>query len=225
MSDITLYGVDRSSHCRSVLLLARHIGLPISLMIVDPRKGDNKTPEYLAINPEHLIPTMVDHEYQLMLGESRAIVAYLADQYAPGNPIYPKDPVARARVNKWLFFDNATLISGLRPAYRPISHGTGKPTKEALDLLHSRLQLFDKLLAHQGTRYAAGDHLTIADLCLCTSLDMPSYVLGIDISPYPHVDQWYLRVKKEATGYDELCADVLHQLQQTIKKRDHGSVS
>ena len=150
-------------------------------------------------------------------------MAYLVDQYAPGNLIYPKDPAARARVNKWLLFDNATSIPGLRPAYRPISHGTGKPTKEALDLLHSRLQLLDKLLAHRVTRYAAGDHLTLADLCLDTSLDMLSYVLGIDISP--HVDQWYLRVKKEATGYDELCADVLHQLQQTIKQRDQGSVA
>ena len=61
------------------------------------------------INPAHLIPTIVDDGF--VLWESRAIMQYLCNKYAPDNTLYPKDPQKRAIVDRWLNFDISLLNS------------------------------------------------------------------------------------------------------------------
>lgn len=79
---------------------------------MDVHSGFLKTPEFLKLNPRHTIPTIVDHGFALF--ESRAILAYLVNKYAPGSSFYPSEPEARAKVDKVLFFDAAGFFPSLK---------------------------------------------------------------------------------------------------------------
>ena len=84
-------------------MTAECLGLEYNFKQVDIMAGEHMQPKYLAINPQHTIPTMVDGE--VVLNESRAIAAYLVNKYGKNDKLYPKDPVARARVDQRLYFD------------------------------------------------------------------------------------------------------------------------
>ena len=96
-----LYYHPLSSNSRRVLLTAHHLGLDLELVVVNLTGGEHKTPEYLRLNPNGRVPTLVDGGFELW--ESHAIMQYLADK-SPEQDIYPKDVSARADVNRWLFW-------------------------------------------------------------------------------------------------------------------------
>ena len=102
---ITLYHMDISTPCRAVLMTARTLGLDLHLKVVDLLAGDHLKPEFLRVNPQHVIPTLDDDGFIMM--ESRAICCYLVNKYGRGqdDPLYPKNPQKRALVDEKLQFD------------------------------------------------------------------------------------------------------------------------
>lgn len=209
---IDLYYVPVSPPCRSIMLLAKHIHVDLNLKYIDLMGGEHLKPEFLAINPAHSVPTIVDHETKLTLWESRAILGYLVDKYAPGNNMYPQDPVKRALVDRWLYFDCGSLFPSFLAAFRPMFFsGAEKPEQAAMDAVNDKLKLFDTLIERQETDFLAGDHVTIADLALAVSLDMPVHFVSLDLSKFPNVDSWYKGVKETVDGYYEICDKPLEE--------------
>ncbi len=98
----------------SVAILGKHLKIEINYKDINVQAGETKTPEYLKLNPSHTVPTLVDNGFALF--ESRAILQYLANKYAAGNSIYPSDPVARAQVDKVLFYDASGFFPAMRAA-------------------------------------------------------------------------------------------------------------
>uniref|UniRef100_T1GRU6 GST N-terminal domain-containing protein n=1 Tax=Megaselia scalaris TaxID=36166 RepID=T1GRU6_MEGSC len=93
-----LYYLPGSAPCRSVLMTAKAVGVELNLKRLDLSSGEQMKPEFLKINPQHTIPTLVDKDF--VLWESRAILGYLADQYGKDESLYPKDPKRRALINQ-----------------------------------------------------------------------------------------------------------------------------
>merc|ERR1711872_1070499 len=79
MAPIEVYGMPLSAPCRIVNMTAECLGLEYNFKVVDLMAGEHMKPEFLALNPMHNIPTMVDGDF--VMNESRAIAAYLVNKY------------------------------------------------------------------------------------------------------------------------------------------------
>lgn len=86
-------------NCRKVLAGLAFLDLPFERVHVDYFKSEQKAPEYLALNPNASLPTLVDGDF--VLWESNGILQYAADRWGC-EQAYPKDLQARADINRWL---------------------------------------------------------------------------------------------------------------------------
>ncbi|KAI1285673.1 Glutathione S-transferase 1, isoform C [Halotydeus destructor] len=183
-----------SGPCRSVIMTARALNVELNLKYVDLQKGEQLKPEFVAINPQHCVPTLHDTESGLALWESRAICAYLVNKYAPGHSLYPECPVKRAKVDQMLYFDIGTLYKALADVLYPTLFHGKEPEEGKEQVFKDKLALLDGYLS--GGKYVAGDALTIADLSVLASvsfLDVASY----DLTPYANIVAWRARLELE----------------------------
>src|SRR5262249_2243572 len=101
---IELYVFPPSPRAFKVIVVANYLGLDTTLCIVDLRKGQQKTPEHAALNPNMPRPPLKEAHYVLV--ESTAISQYVA-QKRPESGLWPDDARARLDVARWQFWDNA----------------------------------------------------------------------------------------------------------------------
>ncbi|XP_011493352.2 glutathione S-transferase 1 isoform X2 [Aedes aegypti] len=191
------YYLPGSAPCRAVQMTAAAVGVELNLKLTNLMAGEHMKPEFLKLNPQHTIPTLVDNGFSLW--ESRAIMGYLVEKYGKDDKLYPKDPQKRALVNQRLYFDMGVFYQRFGDywypqifAKQPANPENFKKMEEAAGFLNTFLE---------GHQYAAGDELTIADLSLAASAATYE-VAGFDFSKYPNVQAWLERCKKNAPGYD-----------------------
>jgi len=212
---IDLYFVPPSPPCRAVIMAARHLNIELNAKFVDLMKGEQKEEWFLKINPQHCLPTIDDNGF--ILWESRAIMTYFANKYAPDSPIYPSNPQERAVVDRVLQFDLGTFYRSLGEYLVPILREgktldnldpeKEKKVKEALQLLD------DSLVKHT---YVAGDKLTLADLSILASLTFAE-VFDYDVSGYKNVKSWSDRLKRELPYYDEVNTEPITMFKSYVK--------
>ncbi|XP_058130510.1 glutathione S-transferase 1 isoform X3 [Anopheles coustani] len=191
------YYLPGSAPCRAVQMTAAAVGVDLNLKLTNLMAGEHMKPEFLKLNPQHTIPTLVDNGFSLW--ESRAIQIYLAEKYGKDDKLYPKDPQKRAVVNQRLFFDIGTLYQRFADyhypqifAKQPANPENEKKMKDAVGFLNTFLE---------GQEYAAGNDLTIADLSLAATIATYE-VASFDFTPYPNVQAWLARCKANAPGYE-----------------------
>ena len=97
---LRLYDYLPSGNGYKVRLLLHQLGIPFERVEMDILRGETRTPEFLAKNPNGRIPTL-ELEDGSHLAESNAILCYLAD----GTPFLPADRLERARVLQWMCFE------------------------------------------------------------------------------------------------------------------------
>ena len=115
---ITLWGRNNSTNVKKVRWVLAELDLPYQQILAGLEYGLNHDPEYLAMNPNGLVPLLKDEANGLVLWESNAIIRYLAAQYGQ-NRLWVESPVQRAQGEKWMDWANATLS----PAHRPVLMG------------------------------------------------------------------------------------------------------
>ncbi|XP_058447761.1 glutathione S-transferase 1-like [Malaya genurostris] len=188
-----LYYRPESISSRAVLMTAAAVGVKLNLKLLNLVAGEHIKPEFVKINPQHCIPTLVDNG--LSLCESRAIMGYLVEKYGKNDSLYPKDPKQRAMVNQRLYFDYGTLHQRFGEYFFPLEMGNQTPDAE--NRMLEGLEILNKFLAE--SQYVAGDSLTIADLSVLSTVS--SYEAAkVDLSKYSNVANWYERLSKEAPG-------------------------
>lgn len=179
-------------------MLAKALGVSLNLKELNLReKKEHLTPEFLKINPQHTIPTLVDNDFSIW--ESRAILGYLVEKYGKNDSLYPKDPKTRAVVNQRLYFDMGTLYQRFFEFFVP-QFMLGQPADpEKLKKVHEALAFLDGFLAK--TKYAAADKATIADYALIASITTLE-TAGIDFSAYSNINRWSDLCKSSLPGIE-----------------------
>ena len=188
----------RSSNSRRVLLTACHLAIDLELVVVDLAGGEQKTPEYLRLNPNGKIPILVDGRFHLW--ESHAIMQYLAEK-SPEQDIYPQDVSARADVNRWLFWSAnhfapaAGLIIRERIS-KTIVSGLGAPDPSEIArgeaMLPAAALILDRHLA--GRQWITQDRLTLADFAIAAPL-MHTAAAQLPVTEFENLQAWFARVQ------------------------------
>ncbi|XP_046398080.1 glutathione S-transferase 1-like isoform X1 [Ischnura elegans] len=196
---LDLYYLDASPPVRAVLLAGKTLGVEFNLKFVDLFKLEQRSPEFLKINPRHTVPTLVDDGF--VLWDSHAIVGYLANKYGKDDSLYPKDPKARAIVDEMLHFDNGTLFPRLRNITFPLLfRGKKELSPEAKQEVEEAYAFMEKFLEERA--WVAGNNMTIADFCCVSSItSLECLVPGI--ASHPKLAAWVEKCKRNMVGYEE----------------------
>lgn len=201
-----------SAPCRSVLMTAAALKLKLNLKELNLMKKEHMTPEFLKINPQHTVPTLVDNDFAIW--ESRAICVYLVEKYGKNDSLYPLDPKTRAVINQRFYFDMGTMNKNFNEYYFGEWYGKVK-TPEGLKKIEDSLVIFDKCL--EPTGFAAGTKkISLADLVLFSTVSTFD-VFDFDFTPYPNIKKWLEMMKESAPGREQN-AEALELLKSYFKK-------
>ncbi|KAH8382068.1 hypothetical protein KR009_001654 [Drosophila setifemur] len=179
-------------------MLAEHLGVKLNKKQVNTLKGEQMNPEFIKINPQHTIPTIVDDGF--ILWESRAIAGYLVEKYGKDDSLYPNDPQKRAVINQRLYFDMGSMYDSMAKYYFKVFFTGQDGTEEDYKRVENTIGFLNTFL--EGHDYVAGDQLTIADFSILASVTNFE-CLGFDLSKYPNVVRWYANAKKVIPGFQE----------------------
>ncbi|MDP2311876.1 MAG: glutathione S-transferase N-terminal domain-containing protein [Pseudomonadota bacterium] len=178
-----LYAWGTPNGLKPVLLL-EELGIPYELVKVDIRAGEQKRPEYLAVNPNGKIPALVDGERHVW--ESGAILLYLAEKHGR---FLPTEPQARLDAIAWLFWQ----MSGVGPMFGQAFHFRMRDeqipyaTARYADECKRLLGVMEARLAE--VPYLAGAEYSIADISTFTWVrNAPR--LGLDLADFPNTRRW-----------------------------------
>ncbi|SKA18393.1 glutathione S-transferase family protein [Consotaella salsifontis] len=163
---LTVWGRKTSSNVQAVMWCIGELGLDYRRIDVGHRYGGNDTPEFLAMNPNGLVPVVRDGDGE-PLWESGAILRYLAARYG-GDAFWPRDVVRRAAVDMWAEWAKVTVAQAFTvPIFWRVVRTAPKDRDE--NALAAAVRAFDRLLAIAEVRLAAqpflaGETLTLADI-------------------------------------------------------------
>jgi glutathione S-transferase len=188
-----VYGDIQSGNCYKVKLLLQHLGLPHTWQHIDITKGESRTPEFLARNPNGRVPVLRLPDGRF-LAESNAILTYLAD----GSAYLPTDRYEHAKVYEWLFFEQYSHEPYIATA-RYIAKYLGLPAERKAEYEgkqkggHAALGVMELTLSRQG--YLVGDGMTIADIALYGYTHVAGEG-GFALDAYPGVRAWLARIAR-----------------------------
>lgn len=192
-----LYSVVGSPNSRKVEAVVNLTGLPVEVSYLDFFTGDLRQPDYLALNPNGMVPTLVDDG--LVLWESNAIIQYLADK-AGAEALFPTAPARRADIVRWLcwelaHYNRALGVLAFEAVAKP-GFGLGATNQPAVAIAQAELGRFAPILEAQmrDRHWIAGDGPTIADIALL-HLEGFMPMVPFDWSPFPAIRAYAERIR------------------------------
>jgi glutathione S-transferase len=195
---ITLYDTYESPHARKVRLLAAELDIPLKKIQRDPRKGETRSADYLAKNPNGKVPTLEEDGF--CLWESPAILKYLAAK-KPERRLGGTDAKQTASIDQWLFWwgcgpeaaiDALAWEMLIKPKVLNQPGNDPGIMADARARLARFLPVLDKQL--EGRDYIVGS-LSIADFAIGPRFDRAPALLNIDIAPYHNIAAWLERLR------------------------------
>src|ERR1700682_3309823 len=183
-----LHGYFRSSASYRVRIALNLKGLSADHLPHHLRKGEQRDPAYLAINPQGLVPTLQDDQ-GAVITQSLAILEWLEETH-PEPPLLPKDPLRRAKVRAFAMalacdthpVQNLKVLARLRQLGLPEEQVTGW----AAWANREGLAACETLIADEPGPFCFGATPTMADLCLVPPL-ANARRFGVDVSAYPRL--------------------------------------
>ena len=189
---LTIWGRANSVNVQKVLWCLRELDIAYHRIDAGMAFGKNDEPDYLAMNPNGRVPTLVDGDF--ILWESNSVMRYLVLAYGQGSPIYPQAAKARASVDRWLDW----TLSTLQPVDRPVFWALVRTSVEKRDMVAIQKdadaeavqwRIVDAQLATR--RFIEGDDFTIADIALGAYARRWFGVEGIRKPQLGHLERWF----------------------------------
>jgi glutathione S-transferase len=187
---LRLWGRLSSINVRKVVLTAHWLDLPFERIDAGAAFGGTRTPDYLARNPNALVPLLEDDGFALW--ESNVIVRYLCAKHPQGG-LYPSDLRARFDAERWMDWQQTTLNNAGREAFIQLIR-TPQERRDAQVVGASQaateplLALLDAHLAQRP--FMAGDGLTMADVPIACEMHR-WWGLPLEHAEHPHLKRWY----------------------------------
>jgi glutathione S-transferase len=197
---IRLHDFAASANCFKVRMLLSQLGVAYERVPVDIFAGDAQTDEYLARNPAGRTPVL-ETEQGAFIPESGAILLYLAE----GTPYLPADPVERAHVHAWMFFEQNLLEPNVGSArfWRLTGRAAERPEAFARHLEAGAGALATLERGLQGKDFLVAGVYTVADCALYAYTRVASEA-GYRLADYPAVEGWLARVAATPGAIDDL---------------------
>lgn len=187
---IKLYRHPLSGHAHRVELMLSLLQQPTELVFVDLAKGAHKQPDFLALNAFGQVPVLDDNG--VILSDSNAILVYLAKKYDTTGQWLPTDPVAAAKVQRWLSVAAGPIASGPATARLITVFGAPYDAESVIARSHALLQVLEKTLVNSS--FLAADHATIADIA-CYTYVAHAPEGNVSLADYPHIRGWLARIE------------------------------
>lgn len=192
--------------------------------------GENLTADFIAMNPQHCVPTLYDEANGGAIWDSHAVCTYLAAQYPLSDDsgrykaLTPSadQHFQRARFDQRMHYHHGCLFERYYAAISPVFRsgddaacefgGTGHVAriKEALAFLEAFLS---------ETDYVVGNTLSVADIVCVTTVSSIVNVLLMGLEEYPKVSAWQKRLSEELPGYAEIESSGVAKMRSTILQR------
>lgn len=190
----TVYGMADSGNCYKVKLALEQLQLPYRWVEVDSTRGETRTKQFLAMNPNGKVPTL-GLDSGGYLAESNAILNYLAE----GSALLPGDRLGRSRVLQWMFFEQYShepYVAVARAILRYQSPDS--PRRAELPRLQERgnqaLAVMDQHL--REAPFFVGRQYSVADIALFAYTHCAADG-GFELGRYPGVRAWLDRVQTQ----------------------------
>jgi glutathione S-transferase len=171
--------------------VAKYLNSPVEFVRIDLSKGQHKSPDYLAINPNGKVPTLVDGETRIW--ESNAIMCHLARKAK--SDLWPVDPAKQIDVIRWLSWNSehftrhaGTLYFNyvIKPKFN-LGEIDQRAVEEATDFLRQFGAVLDDQLA--GKTFLLGDHLTVADFAVSVTLPYAE-TIRLPFEKFGNIARW-----------------------------------
>lgn len=191
---LKLLGRANSSNVMKVIWLMEELGIPYERTDVGGPFGGTDTPEYRALNPNGVVPTLVDGDF--VLWESNAILRYLAG-HTPDSPMWPADPRARASIDRWMDWQQTTLGPPQSTVFQGLVRtAPDKRNQASIDTAFAAAarawSLLDGILGR--VPYVAGPAFTLADIALGVHVHR-WFSFDVTRPQQPHLRDWYDRLR------------------------------
>lgn len=192
---IKIWGRTDSSNVQKVLWCCSELGIEFERLDWGGKFGGNKDKDYLALNPNGLVPTMKDGDF--VLWESNSIMRYLNAQYGNGR-LLPSSPQGMANANRWMDWQLSTLNPAIVPLFwnlirTPADKRDPKTIQNALEKTTAAWQMVENQLL-QGP-FVAGDQLSLGDIPVGVWA-YRWFNLPIERPKLPNLENWYERLKQ-----------------------------
>jgi len=190
---LKILGRNNSSNVQKVLWALGELGLEYTRDDIGGPFGGNRETDYLIMNPNGLVPTLIDGD--TVLWESNVIVRYLARKYAP-NSLLPDSLTDLARAEQWMDWQQTVVA----PAHFPVFWGLIRtaPEDRNLDAINNGRDRFEQvmtILDHHlsDSPFVAGESLSMADIPVGIMV-YRWFTLDIERMELPSLHRWYQRL-------------------------------
>ena len=190
---LRIWGRLTSVNVQKVVWCAEELGLAYERIEAGGKFGRNDTAEYLAMNPNGLVPVVQDEGF--VLYESNAIVRYLCARES--SPLFPAELRLRADVDRWMEWQSTNFTPAMGPAFwQLVRTPAGQRDAAAVNAsLTKSEKLAGVLDAHLASReWLANDAFSAADIVTACAAHRWLNLPGITRQPRPHLERWYAQL-------------------------------